>query len=643
MTVMWTPRSIGARMALGGVVNAALVVLAATGIFLAYEVAARRDLATQTIESYATGLAYATAPGLMVRDAESARRSLEGLRAVPNVRWAAVYDAGGQLFAAYAASAAHGPPETAAPAPPGQTPVAERVQELLYATHPITADGAPIGTLRLASTAPSAGALLRGLLPATAATALFALLMATLIVQLIARQMTRPVRGLIEAAATVTRSGRYDIRVPEHGQDEVAGLARSFNAMLEQVRVRDDMLERARATLETRVRERTRQLQEEIAERRRAQDEREQALRERQRIMDTVADVIYALDTHGRLVTFNRQMLRVTGRPAEELDGLDAATLFVSEDRPAIEQAIRRVLTDGSAVASGRLMHTDGHTTWHAFTGQILRDADGEILGLTGVGRNVEDQRRAETEILRLNAQLEQRVQERTAELEAANRELEAFSYSASHDLRTPLRAIDGFSRALVEDYGTTLDQTARGYLDRVRAATARMAELIDDLLRLSRVTQHDMERSQVNLSELALRVATRLAEAAPEQAVHFEAQPNLYAVGDAHLLEAALENLLGNAWKFTARNPHPAVTFGRAEQSGGPAWFVRDNGVGFDMRHAVRLFQPFERLHSAREFPGTGIGLATVQRIVQRHGGRVWAEARDGVGATIYFTLTEN
>lgn len=640
---MWKPRSIAARMFLGGLATSSLVVLAAIATFLAYEVRSRQALATQTITSYATGLAYVTAPGLMFDDAESARRSLDGLLAVPTIRWGAVYDARGDLFAAYSATPGGGPPQTSAPVQGQADTLTERSGNMLYATRTIVVDDNPIGTLRLASMIPTPAALLGGLAPAAAATAAFALLVVGVIVQVIARQVTRPVRELTEAAASVTRNAQYDIRVHERGRDEIAGLAHSFNAMLEQIRVRDDMLERARATLETRVRERTSQLQEEIAERRRAQEEREQALRERQRIMDTVADVIYALDGQGRLVSFNRQMLQVTGRPAEELTGIDARALFVPEDRPTIEQAIRRVLTDGSAVASGRLMHTDGHSTWHAFTGQILRGTDGEILGLTGVGRDVEEQRRAEAEILRLNAELEQRVLERTAELEAANRELEAFSYSASHDLRTPLRAIDGFSRALIEDYGTTLDETARGYLDRVRAATARMAELIDDLLRLARITQHDMERRQVNLSEIALRVAARLAEAAPDRAVHFEAQPGLYAVGDAHLLEAVLENLLGNAWKFTAANPHPAVTFGRTEQSGGLAWFVRDNGVGFDMRHAGRLFRPFERLHSAREFPGTGIGLATVQRIVQRHGGRVWAEAREGVGTTIYFTLTGN
>lgn len=641
--MLWTPRSIGARMALGGLFTVTLVVLVATGGFLVYEVASRRELATQTLESYADGLAYAAAPGLMFQDPESVRRSLDGLRAVPHVRWAGVYDADGRLFAGYAANAAQGPPATAPPAPPGRASAIERAGDRLYATRPIEVDGEPAGTLRLASTVPSAGTLLRGLFLATAAIAVFGVLVVSLIVQMIARQLTRPVRALTEAAATVTRNGRYDVRVPELGDDEITGLARSFNAMLEQIRERDEMLERARVTLETRVRERTAQLQEEIAERRRAQAEREQALRERQRIMDTVADVIYALDTQGRLTAFNPQMMRVTGRGADELDGVDALTLFVPEDRPVIAAAIGRVLTDGSATAAGRFAHTDGHATWHAFTGQVLRGADGEILGLTGVGRDVEEQRRAEAQILRLNAELEQRVQERTAELEAANRELEAFSYSASHDLRTPLRAIDGFSRALVEDCGDQLDDTARGYLDRVRAAAARMAELIDDLLRLSRVGQHDMERVQVNLTDVALRVAARLAEAAPDRAVHFEAQPGLYALGDAHLLEAVLENLLGNAWKFTANQPHPAVTFGRTQQSGGTAWFVRDNGVGFDMRHAGRLFQPFERLHSAREFPGTGIGLATVQRIVQRHGGRVWAEAREGVGATIYFTLAEN
>jgi signal transduction histidine kinase len=242
----------------------------------------------------------------------------------------------------------------------------------------------------------------------------------------------------------------------------------------------------------------------------------------------------------------------------------------------------------------------------------------------------------------RLNDELEQRVKDRTVQLEASNRELEAFCYSVSHDLRAPLRGIDGWSLALLEDYRDKLDEKGRQQLERVRADTQRMGQLIDDLLLLSRVTRGPIEHSPVDLTALAQEVAARLQEVEPERRVEFAAQPGLTAQGDARLLEIVLSNLLGNAWKFSGGRPLAQVEFGRTEVDSRPAFFVRDNGVGFDMNYAQKLFGAFQRMHKASEFPGTGIGLATVQRVIQRHGGRVWAEARVDRGATFYFTLEE-
>jgi light-regulated signal transduction histidine kinase (bacteriophytochrome) len=220
------------------------------------------------------------------------------------------------------------------------------------------------------------------------------------------------------------------------------------------------------------------------------------------------------------------------------------------------------------------------------------------------------------------------------------NRELEAFSYSVSHDLRAPLRAIDGFSQALVEDCGEQLDDSARDYLRRIRAATKRMADLIDDLLDLSRVTRREMRREPVDLSALASAIGSQLQRSEPARRVDLVVRPGLVARGDPHLLRLLLENLLGNAWKFTGGRAEARVEFGATEAHGGVAYFVRDDGVGFDMAYADKLFGAFQRLHAADEFPGTGIGLATVQRIVHRHGGRVWAESVVGGGATFYFSL---
>jgi light-regulated signal transduction histidine kinase (bacteriophytochrome) len=247
------------------------------------------------------------------------------------------------------------------------------------------------------------------------------------------------------------------------------------------------------------------------------------------------------------------------------------------------------------------------------------------------------ERQQAEEAVLALN----QGLQKAIVDLKAVNRELESFSYSVSHDLRAPLRSIDGFSQALLEDCSDKLDDSGQDYLHRIRNATQRMGNLIDDLLNLSQVTRSEMHLEPVNLSLLASNICTELQRSHPEQQIEFVVQPGLFAQGDARLLNVLLINLLNNAWKFSSKNPHAQIEFGiLSDPTDNPAYFVRDNGAGFDMAFTNKLFGPFQRLHSAKEFPGNGIGLATVQRITHRHGGKVWAEGALGEGATFYFTL---
>jgi light-regulated signal transduction histidine kinase (bacteriophytochrome) len=248
--------------------------------------------------------------------------------------------------------------------------------------------------------------------------------------------------------------------------------------------------------------------------------------------------------------------------------------------------------------------------------------------------------RRDADELVRHREHLEELVRERTVELEAANRELEAFSYSVSHDLRAPLRAIDGFTQALVEECGTQLDTRARADLGRVSAAARRMGELIDDLLNLARIARLPLERKEVDLGELARNIVAELRRTAPDRRAEFVVPDGLTAPADPALVAMVLRNLLSNAWKFTSRHPTARIEFGTEDGSGERTFFVRDDGAGFDMAYADKLFVPFERLHTGHEFSGSGIGLAIVQRIVRRHGGRVWFEAEVDRGATCWFTL---
>jgi signal transduction histidine kinase len=264
-----------------------------------------------------------------------------------------------------------------------------------------------------------------------------------------------------------------------------------------------------------------------------------------------------------------------------------------------------------------------------------------EIGSLVATFNEMLDQiERQNSDLEEARADLERRVEARTHDLAAANKELEAFSYSVSHDLRAPLRGIDGFSNALLSRYGPQLDEQGRHYLDRVRAGTMRMATLIDDMLGLAKVGRRQLIRQQVNLSEIAGRVAAELATRPPVRLVRVKIEKGLTMEADPDLLAIVLENLMGNAWKFTAKREAACIEVGKRKDGAEAAFYVRDNGAGFDMAYADKLFGAFQRLHSDEDFEGTGIGLATVQRIVNRHGGRIWAEGEVGKGATFYFTL---
>ena len=252
------------------------------------------------------------------------------------------------------------------------------------------------------------------------------------------------------------------------------------------------------------------------------------------------------------------------------------------------------------------------------------------------------ERKQAEVELQKHRDHLEELVEQRTTELTAVNKELESFSYSVSHDLRAPLRGIDGFSQALLEDYPDKLDEQGKEYLQRVRSATQRMGELIDDMLNLSRVTRSEMRCETVDLSTLARTFTAELQKTQPGRQVEFVITEGLNVNGDARLLRVVLQNLLGNAWKFTGKKPKARIEFGVTRHEEKPVYYVRDDGVGFDMTYVGKLFAPFQRLHSAEEFPGTGIGLATVQRVILRHGGTIWAEGAVGKGATFYFTLKQ-
>ena len=311
------------------------------------------------------------------------------------------------------------------------------------------------------------------------------------------------------------------------------------------------------------------------------------------------------------------------------------------DDRARVSKEIMSSIEAGKPFRlEYRIVTQSGLGKWVWEQGRaVSADVAGEQR-LEGLIEDITDRRNAEEAIRELNAELEQRVVRRTAELEMANKELEAFSYSVSHDLRGPLRSIDGFSASVLEDFGEQLGEEGRGDLERVRSAARRMSSLIDALLQLSRLTRLPMKRKRIDLGQMARDELQALQEGAPARHVKTVIADGLTVEGDPELLRIVMQNLLGNAWKFTGRSEHARIEIGANGFNGQIAYFVKDNGAGFDASFADRLFAPFHRLHTEDDFPGTGIGLATVQRIIHRHGGKIWAEAEVGKGATFHFTL---
>jgi signal transduction histidine kinase len=320
----------------------------------------------------------------------------------------------------------------------------------------------------------------------------------------------------------------------------------------------------------------------------------------------------------------------------------EAGTLFLPEWHlivgEPVPQILQEAVTDSMLEQKTKIIETAQNDKVISFFVVPITKAGYANL----YGRDVTEQKKAGENIRQLNLKLEERVRERTAQLENANKELETFSYSVSHDLRAPLRGIDGWSQALLEDYHDQLDEQGQQYIERVRSEAQRMGRLIDDMLQLSQMARAVMIKKRVDLSALAQTIVERLKMDEPQRQVDFKIQAGLSAKGDSHLLEVVLVNLLGNAFKFTSKQPEAHIEFGRTESKGQGVFFIRDNGAGFDMAYSKKLFGAFQRMHKNSEFPGTGIGLATVQRIIHRHDGRVWAEAEVGHGATFYFTIEE-
>jgi hypothetical protein len=420
---------------------------------------------------------------------------------------------------------------------------------------------------------------------------------------LLEKLVLAPVSRLSASVNDIGASGDLSARVSITGSDELASLAGNINGMLGGLKQSHSALQESEKKFKHLVQE--------------------------------MNDGYFVIQD-AKVVFTNTRGTEMFGHAEDEITGKHVDELLA----PELARRLARMDADvaqGEAIAQQyetRLIRGDGKTGMFELSAKNMDYAGKPAVSV--VMRDITERRKAEEELARQAKELARA----NSELCVVNKELEAFSYSVSHDLRAPLRSIDGFSKAVLEDYEQKLDDQGKDYLHRVRAASQRMAQLIDDLLNLSRVTRSDMHHDSVNLSAMAWSIVTELQKIQPDRQVDFVIAEGLMAKGDSRLLKLVLENLLNNAWKFTGKHTHAKIEFGAAPCNGKTAYFVRDDGAGFDMAYAEKLFIPFQRLHGVTEFAGTGIGLALIQRIIHRHGGHVWAEGKVEQGATFYFTL---
>ena len=377
-----------------------------------------------------------------------------------------------------------------------------------------------------------------------------------------------------------------------------------------------------------------------VTERRKAEEALSRSEERYRAVVEQSAEGLYLVDGGTRrILESNPALQNMLGYTAAELRGMELHEI-VAHARETVEANVERTLREGTRfIRERKYLRKDGSVVEVEIAASAIDYGQKRVI--CAAVRDITERRRTEEAMRRFNEELEDRVRRRTAQLKAANEELEAMSSSVSHDLRAPLRAMTGFAQILLEDYRDGLDEAGLEYLRRIQEAGQRMGVMIDGLLDLSRLTSREMRREEVDLSALAGGVAEDLRRADPQRRARFAVAEGLSVVGDAGLLKVVLENLLENAWKFTSREPEALIEFGAVEREGGPAYYVRDNGVGFDEAYAEGIFDPFQRLHGEEEFEGTGVGLATVARIVRRHGGVLWAEGEVGRGATFFFTLS--
>lgn len=613
------------------------LVLAAALVF-GYQLASLRADAAGDLDNRAELLAVSLRPTLEFNDPARAEELLATLQARPELVAAAVYARDGKVFASYRRSDAED--LDLPPAPAGAVDSARLVGGHLQLLHPIRSDLDTVGHIYLRAdlaalyaSLPQQGLIVLGVLAGL-------LLLAYWLSHEFQRVISRPILALAETAQAVAERKDYSVRAVRHGQDEIGRLTDGFNQMLAGIQARDAALlaentarhqaeaatRALNADLERRVQERTAELLTANA-----------ALTDFKAALDEHA-IVAITDAHGKITYANDKFCAISKYARAELLGQDHRIINSGQHSKAFMRDLWQTITSGR-VWQGELKNRakNGTCYWVSSTLVPFLGADGQPAQYIAIRTDITERKLAEER----NAQLNVDLQRQAAQLEAANHELESFSYSVSHDLRAPLRHIHGYVEMLTDATAGQLAEQPRHYLKTITAVSEEMGELIDDLLAFSRMGRVELTEARVALDDLVLEVQRGLELAVQGRNLQWQIASLPPVLGDRAMLRQVLANLLGNAVKYTRGRAPAKIEIGLAgEEAGRTIFFVRDNGAGFDMKYAHKLFGVFQRLHRADEFEGTGIGLATVRRVIARHGGRTWAEGKPGAGATFYFTL---